>query len=309
MSLPRARRFCFTLNNPSDEHHLELVDLAVSCPTVRYLVYQVERAPTSGTEHIQGYIELRDPLRFKAIVDLLPAGAHVESARASAKQNVLYCTKADTRANGPYEFGTPSFREQGRRSDLLDTVAALAKSRSLLEAIDGDEAKEACYAKYSRGLQALASLKGKALRPPQPIRKKRVVCLWGPTGTGKTHTAYTSLQAAYPDEEPFIVPDNSGRWFDGYHGQSGVIFDDFRAEDDHMPVSLFLRITDQYPISVPIKGGFQPWKPEVIYLTSNRHPATFYSDQDPRTQAAVQRRLTEVSELTQPWTDDAKNPE
>jgi len=302
----QARRFCFTLNNPSDEHHFAIVDLAVNYEHTRYLVYQVEKAPSTGTVHVQGYCEFDAPHRFSRVLDLLPVGAHVEGARGTAKQNVLYCTKSESRIDGPYEYGTPSFRSQGRRSDLLDTVAALSKAATLEEAILGDEAKEACYVKYHRGLERLATLKGKAIRRPSGIRKRRVVCIWGPTGTGKTHTCYTRLASSYPEEEPYICPDNSGRWFDGYSGQRGVIFDDFRAEDDGMPVSVFLRITDQYPFSVPIKGGFVRWDPEVIYFTSNRHPKTFYSDQDPRTQEAVQRRLTEVSELTQPWVDDAK---
>lgn len=304
----QARRFCFTLNNPSDSDR-SLIDQLKDYEHFRYLVYQIEKAPTTGTEHVQAYIEFDAPHRFQRVLSLLPKGAHVESARGTAKQNVLYCTKSDTRIAGPFEFGEASFRSQGRRSDLLDAVEALANASSLEEAILGDSAREACYVKYHRGLEKLATLKGKAVRRAARTRKRRVCVVWGPTGTGKTHSCYAKLQAEYPEEEPFIIPDNSGRWFDGYVGQRGALIDDFRAEDDLMPVSFFLRFTDQYPISVPVKGGFVRWDPEVIYITTNRHPNTFYSDQDPNTRAAVQRRFTEVSELTQPWCDDAKNSE
>lgn len=301
--MSQKRRWLFTLNNPSEEDHVRLRGLEFDCPDFRFLIYQVERAPTTGTEHIQAYLELHACYRFSRVLSLLPAGAHVESARGSCEQNILYCSKEDTRVSGPYEYGTPSVRKQGRRTDLLDAISALDSSASLEEAILASESAQACYVKYSRGLEKLAALKKKPINARQSVRTRRVICLWGPTGTGKTHTAYTTLLERYPESEPFIAPDNSGKWFDGYSGQRGVIFDDFRAEDDNMPVSLFLRLTDRYPMQVPIKGGFVRWDPEEIYLTGNQHPNTYYSNLDPRTHEAVQRRLVEIRELSQPWNE------
>lgn len=300
-AFPRARRFCFTLANPSEDTHYELANIQFICPDFRYLIYQVEKAPTTGTEHIQAYLELNAVYRFQRVLSLLPDGSHVESARGTCQQNILYCSKADSRVNGPFEYGTPSVRSQGRRSDLLSLMSTLETATSLEEAVLSSESNQACYVKYHRGLEKLASLKKKPISNRIGIQPRRVCVIWGPTGTGKTHTAYTSLQTLYPEEEPFICPCNSGQWFDGYNGQRGVIFDDFRAQDDNMPVSTFLRIFDKYPLTVPIKGGFVQWSPETIYLTTNINPASFYSNQPEQTYQAVQRRLTEVSELTQPY--------
>lgn len=302
----QARRFCFTYPNPSEDTHYELANLQFSCDDFRYLIYQVEKAPTTGTRHIQAYLELNAVYRFKRLLSILPRGAHVESARGTCKQNILYCSKTDTRIDGPYEYGTPSVRSQGQRSDLLAMVTSLDSASSLEEAVLSNESNQTCYVKYHRGLEKLAALKKKPVSRRSGIQSRRVIALWGSTGTGKTHTAYTALQTLYPEEEPFLCPCNSGQWFDGYNGQRGAIFDDFRAEDDNMPVSTFLRLFDKYPLQVPIKGGFVPWNPETVYITTNVNPASFYSKCPEQTYQAVQRRLTQVSELSQPYISEEK---
>lgn len=301
-SSTRQRRWVFTVNNPTDEHKGKLEE-ATLVPQFRYLIYQIEKAPITGTEHIQGYIEFNVAMYFRKVVQLLPTGAHVEGARGSCEQNVLYCSKPDTRVAGPFEYGEKSVSGQGKRSDLHGFVETLDQSSSLSEAILSSTANKSVFVKYHRGIEKLAALQKKPLDASGTIGpRKVVVCLWGPTGTGKTHTAHSDLASRHPEEQPFTCPYNSGQWFDGYAGQRGVIFDDFRAEDDNMPVSTFLRITDRYKLSVPVKGGTVDWNPRVIYFTSNRNPVTFYSNSHPNTQAAVQRRFTEVRELTQPWT-------
>lgn len=317
MPPPRqARRFCFTLNNPTDEHHLHLRDLEFSCPDFRFLIYQVEKAPSTGTEHIQGYLELNAQYRFERLLRLLPRGSHVESARGNAKQNVLYCSKPDSRVAGPYQYGSAAFLSQGKRNDIADAVKHLKSSSSLQKALETSDSFVSAFAKYHRGFEKIAAYTRIPLTDRTPIRQRRVVVLWGPTGTGKTHTAYSDLQARYPEEEPFICPDNSGKWFDGYNGHRGVIFDEFRTGPGRMPVETFLRLTDQYPVQVPIKGGFVRWDPEIIYLTSNESPEhAWYSDEHPDTRASYLRRLSEIRYLSvafvppSPAASDEKQPE
>lgn len=309
MPTKQARRFCFTVNTPILDAstpedpitvHEHLQNIVVDCPDFRYLVYSVEKAPTTGRLHVQGYLELRAPYRFSRVLDLLPPGCHVEAARGDAQSNRDYCSKSDTHVDGPYEFGKPAVLGQGKRSDLSHALEAISKHPSLEAAVHSDEKVASAYVRYHRGLEKLALLKRKPVFACPPPANRRVVVLWGATGSGKTHRSYQALKAQYPDEEPYFFASNSGQWFDGYAGQRGAILDDFRGSDDGMPVSLFLRLMDRYPVLVPYKGGFTPWLAETIYITSNVDPDAWFGSHV-ETARAVHRRLAEVTQLTEAY--------
>lgn len=82
-------------------------------------------------------------------------------------------------------------------------------------------------------------------------------------------------------------------WFDGYVGQTRVIFDDFRPW--WCEFSWLLRLLDRYPIQVPVKGGFVNFIPEEIIITTNKSPedafGMYRSNEDLQ---QLRRRLTRV---------------
>lgn len=104
---PTARAYCFTCY---DEHWRwedeELDD------KVRYLVYQRERCPSTNRIHIQGYVELKTPLRVRAVQNLLrlPVDTHMEARSGPREKARAYCMKEATRepgeGNGPWEHGS-----------------------------------------------------------------------------------------------------------------------------------------------------------------------------------------------------------
>lgn len=293
----RIRRCCFTINNIENEYTaLSLIDLYIGSGIAKFLIFQEEQGDLTGHNHYQGYIEFNGSHDFHKIVGLLPPGAHVEAAKGSKAHNVDYCSKLHGRISGPYVYGDIA-SNQGNRTDLLRAVQMLDQTSSVQECVS-DDSFAATYVKYSSGIEKLARLKRKPVFQLHPgYEKKDVICYWGPTGTGKTRTAYSNLQTKYPEEQPFICPDLSGQWFDGYQGQSGVIFDDFRGQDSGMKVDRFLRITDGYPLQVPVKGSFVPWAPRTIYFTSNVDPDEWYNQSDADTQAAVSRRISEKTRI------------
>lgn len=94
-----SRRWVFTLNNPKgliDEDELKSWGAT-------YLVYQ-EEVGESGTHHFQGYIEMPKSVRCTHFMPGL-RGGHFERAKGTPEQCKAYCTKAETRVGGPYEFG------------------------------------------------------------------------------------------------------------------------------------------------------------------------------------------------------------
>ena len=96
-----AARWCFTKNNPTQSDEDDLSGLVPG--SARYVLIGRERAPTTGTRHLQGYLVLSSPQRrsyFRRTLGLV--GFHWEIARGTTAQNVAYCTK-----DGDYdEFGT-----------------------------------------------------------------------------------------------------------------------------------------------------------------------------------------------------------
>lgn len=116
----------------------------------------------------------------------------------------------------------------------------------------------------------------------------RVLVLFGPTGTGKSHLAFTQ---AGPD--PYSKP--VGGWWDGYAGEKVVVFDEFT--DDQADARDFLRWTDKWPLRVQVKGGFQAAKWDRVVFTSNSDPRDWYQFEQDHA-AAVQRRITDICEIT-----------
>lgn len=218
---PRSRAWCFTWNNFSHENLFP-----DGLPeAIKYVVYQSERG-AAGTPHLQGYIVFDKQLRLAAVrrvvsktaegVEFRPfEHAHLVVARGSAAANKDYCTKAETRVNGPWELGAlPA--GQGARTDLVDTVNKLLESGGDLTAID-----PVMFVKHTKGLMALISDR---VVPPRRDNLK-VITLVGPTGIGKSW----AIHEVYPDVA-LCSWGNSGSWFHGYHGQQVIAFEEFRGQ-------------------------------------------------------------------------------
>ena len=131
---PAATRWTITWNLPESE--LSTFDVPwENCPGIVYGIGQLERAPTTGQLHLQAYVELASKRTLSVLCDWLP-GAHFEIARGNAESNIQYCSKSDSRVDGPWEYGDRSaLRKQGKRSDLLalrDGVISGLSDRELL---------------------------------------------------------------------------------------------------------------------------------------------------------------------------------
>ncbi len=100
----RFRAACFTLNNPTD---VELAKFSTPIAGLRYFVFLRERAPTTGTVHVQGYAYSNAAKSLSAWKTIFGTRAHVEGARGSPQQNRDYCTKETSREEGtePVEWG------------------------------------------------------------------------------------------------------------------------------------------------------------------------------------------------------------
>jgi len=252
MRSPQSKRFCFTWNNPPSDCALFLENFSES--HAAYLVYGKETGE-SGTPHYQGFFTLKNKLSITALRKL-GFTAHLEPTRGTSLQAADYCKK-----DGDFvEFGTPP--TPGQRSDL-SIATDLIKDGASMQTI-ADTCPET-FVKFGRGLRDLAL----TLANPYEHFTTRGLWIFGPPGTGKSHSARQLDPSAY------LKPQS--KWWDGYANQHTVILDDL----DTNVLGHYLKIwSDKYACTGETKGGTVYLQHRLFIVTSNYHPSELWKDFD-----------------------------
>lgn len=254
------------------------------------LRYQLEKTPTTGRLHYQGYVVMKNRCKTKYVQDSLKIGkSHVGVMRGNFEQNEDYCTKSLTRVVGtePKEFG--KIPHQGRRTDLELVVQQMKKGEynELVLA----ESQPWLWLVHGRRLEEL-----KKKLTPTKVRdwRTRARVLAGPGGTGKTYSAL----AQYPGA--FIKTSKMGHWWTGYESQEVVILDDYKYggtgwgdEND------FNQLINSTPIQVPVHYGSVNFLAKLVIITTNDDVATW-----PDT---MKRRIEEVVPMVNRYNPEQDN--
>lgn len=201
---PLATRWCFTINNPTMD--LPFVEVI---PRISFLIYQKE-VGEQGTPHIQGYLETSGPrIRRSWLVSNVPwlAGAHIEVARGTAAQSIVYCTKDEGRIEGPFRLGLePAVPPgAGARSDLNEVMDLIKDGATNFELFVSHPSVMARYATWVASFRAtyLESLVTTTPFSPRPgwqmdldtlingvVSRRKVVWYWSQRGEeGKSYFA------------------------------------------------------------------------------------------------------------------------
>jgi len=269
-----AKNWCWTLNrrdaDDDDDWATVIATTAAAgaLDAVGYLVFQVERGENDQREHLQGYVQLKQRCSMSAVKSnvLKSREVHLEVAQGTPAQNKTYCTK-DGRVTGPFEFGAIELVQQGRRTDIEEaTTLLLAEGMTAVA-----EQMPATFVRHVRGLRAYQQLMQRRNAPT--VRDEvAVAVLVGPTNIGKTWQAMTIDDP----EHIYVLPvQNEGAlWFDNYEGQRTLIIDDF--DPTVIRYRTLLRILDRYRLDVPHKGTYVAAMWQVVIITANHHPSTWY---------------------------------
>nr|QUS52602.1 replication protein [Mute swan feces associated circular virus 7] len=259
MTVERIRNVCFTKYGDRPEF--------VEC--MKYLVYGVEKAPTTGTEHYQGYVELKNPKSFEAIKAVFNDNTiHLEKREGTARQAADYCKK-----DGDFqEFGEIS--NPGKRKNF-DIVREAVKDGKGMRTI----VEEATSYQAMRSAEMLLKYYEK-----KRDWKPKVIWIHGPAGSGKTRHVL--------DEHPDCYIKDTGKWFEGYDADEVVLFDDYRSTD--FSFNYFLRLLDRYPARVETKGGSRQFLAKTIYVTTPYHPEYYVPYDEPKQQ--LLRRIDQIIE-------------
>ncbi len=204
-----------------------------------------------GGLHSHAFVKLSTPLNATNMrfFDVDGHHAHIETVR-NVKSWVAYVKKE----RNWVEFGVSpltveKMSKKERNERILNDGIAKCVEDGVIDLMN--------VQKYIVGVEALRMLNQKDRVEPV------VYWFYGGTGTGKTRKA---IQIGGDD---YWISSDNLRWFDGYHGQKVVIFDDLRSNS--CSFNFLLRLLDRHKLNVQIKGGYTAWTPETIIVTCPVH--------------------------------------
>lgn len=302
------KRWVFTLNNPtltSDELWVELTERV----NATYMCV-VHEEGDSGTPHHQGYLEIAKKQRVKTMINKCrPLKMWIEESKAKnidkARDYIMRTGKHANkpgRLDGPWEFGTQSGGEQGRRTDL-DAVINMVKLGKTMKQVATDE--PSTFIKFHGGIKAYMTVVDSKKRDWMT----ELHILTGVPGSGKSHTAKLEAEEYLHDrginEEvyywnaPSVITDKA--WFQGYDGESCVIINDFYGT---LNIDVFKNLIDKYPYKVEQKNGSREFLARAVWVTSNIGWANWWGPaliNNVNNKKAIQRRITTERVLTEEW--------
>jgi len=265
----RSRNWVFTLNNPKVEDHKWFINLGGSS-SIRYYICGVEHAPTTGTEHLQGFISFKSAKTFKATKKFFGQDKiWLQEAKGNDSQNQEYCSKESKLV----EIGEPM--KQGKRSDIEKAVEIIKQTGSIRQVVQDIHNYQAVrhselYMKY--------------LENNSPRPNLQVINIWGASGAGKT-------RYVYKNHKDVFAPINF-KWWEGYDAHKIVLIDDYRM--DFCKFHELLRLIDKHPYRVECKGGSRQLRAVKIYITTPTPVIDMWRKQDRTDEDMFQlsRRIT-----------------
>ncbi|UPW41741.1 replication associated protein [Peromfec virus RodF7_22] len=265
---------------------------------IKYMIWCLEKAPTTGHAHLHGYVEW-NIRQYASVFKRWFNNPHVEPAKGSRKNNEDYMMK-----DGDYkEWG-------GRKSpeELIEKEEKRKeKYRTLIEDIvnmDDEELErehpDIVFHNWNK-VQEIRSRKIKAKDQWGGYLNKKNVWIWGTPGTGKSKWA----RSICPPEH--VYPKNANKWWNGYNEREHwiVLIDDFPKENK---LAYYMKCwCDRYPTTGEVKNAHVALNPGTynLIVTSNYSIDDCFDSIDAE---AIRRRFQEVHIDDIQWIGELEKP-
>lgn len=280
----QARHFCFTLFH--FEQHLERLRILIQEPEISYLLWEREICPSTGTPHLQGYVQVTSRMRLDTLKRLIGIDIiSLRSCNGSDQDNYEYCTKDGTDIEEYGERCTIRARKRVKgKEQFAELVETIKDGASINDII---ELYPELYVKHHAGIEKIIQrfnektpriFYGPFMWNISPDWTKSIVVV-GPTGIGKTQYTKTLIP------NPYMLRhiDKLKKFNSLFHG--ALLFDDM--EFTHWPVSSQIHLVDTMDdADINVKHAFVtiPAGTKRIFTCNNER---FPFSSDP----AVLRRL------------------
>lgn len=286
--MSRSRDFLLTVPRQSAPSASALQQIFTEI-SVLSAVFQLEKGEKTDYEHWQIFLRFKNQKRFSTLKSQLTKNglktAHIESRKGTVEQAIKYCSKAETRLDGPYFFGDKidTDTKKGERTDLQKLrdkvlIEGLSFDEILMEDETGSAAR---YVQYLRSL-----IRARDKRKTASFRRLSVMYLYGPAGVGKSRWALENNV----DKSVYRVSDYSHP-FDAYDGEDVLILDEF---DGSMSLTLLLNILDGYSMELPARYENKYARYTSVVIISNRRLGDLYTyliEDSPERLRALYRRI------------------
>lgn len=263
---------------------------------------QEEKGEKEGAHHIQVIIRWKTAQRLSACQSAFARTDHWEICdKPAAAAN--YCNKPDTAiANSQFTVGDVSKdprvaskdgkkatrdgegEGRGARTDLKNYVADIAAGMKQWELLEKYPHVAVQYPRAFGDVTQVLDAKRRATGKEKATDKVdiKVVVLWGPTGTGKSHWARHWIQylvdtCGYTWTASAPVVQGDMVWGDNYMGEEIVLMDDFNPAN--LDEEMFLRFLDVWARPTVNRKGKPaiPLRVTWWFFTSNHDPASWYA--------------------------------
>jgi hypothetical protein len=291
----RARHWIWTDNK------VKKTDYTFNADVVKYAVWQMECGERTGNNHVQGFLSLIKQSSFSSVRSILAASSHIEMAR-EPKKAAEYCTKVDTRIDGPWTFGTfpfiPTFSSSVDEINKMTLEDEFKTIDQMIQA-GADELtimrnNIRLYRKFRSEIRVLINARNKeimAKASENPTEPNKVIVLIGDSGTGKS-TLYASL-CKERDKKAFYY--DGGKWFDGYDSyiHSSLFIDEVTTGS--VSFTSLNKIIDGRMKIQQVKGSAVELNVDEIGLLSNYKVEQLFRRTQTVVERAFRRRISFLS--------------
>lgn len=294
----QAKNYSFTWNNYQETQGWSTTIETFAKNHCEFVCYAEEKAPTTGTPHLQGYIALKGKKRLSTLKNMLDKKICFEKAKKCRLANYRYCSKEgkawvyDSMTNfcGIIDKSDQSKlvknhnKQKRTLTERLNQCIDLAKSGKMEEILT---THPDIYLKYKDKLDAIRLDTTKVERmylnnEYGNFFKCHFLWLWGPTGTGKSYfcNILVLLLSAFMqawartfniEQRPLrVYYKNKNKYWDRYNNEEIVIVEEASPETMKVSAHYYKQWIDEYPFNPEIKGATINYiRPHFFIITSN----------------------------------------
>lgn len=235
-----------------------------SLESFQYCIFQIERGEECATEHIQAFLMFRGGKRFRTVHSLLPF-AHIEPKIGTTVQCREYCSKKDTRVDGPYESGQfANERNKVAEHEFIELVKS-GVSRQELQKLN-----PSLYLKHLKNIDSIYLSQFECYK--YLCRDVDVTYIYGPPGSGKSKY----IRHIVDLKKSFLVDTYDISAFSKYRGEETLILDEYV---DFFKIQTLNKMLDVNPFKLRGLGTLEYACYKHVYIISNYSPKEIYKSE------------------------------